>query len=208
MRTSILGALLLSTLALALAPPHIPGYVPFTTLYATGTETPIYTPQPTLPPTAPSSLPPPSEPLPPQSPNPHFPAKQPLPGSLNEFIAHLRQSPLLETPHNAQLSERQNGGLGGGVAGAAPLPPNQASPITTVYLNGQLVVYSQVFVAVPDQGPTPMVGSVGMGTLTGAVGVVKTAQAHSGGWSVVRGGGMGRWTWVWGVVVLGGLLVA
>ncbi|MCJ1252185.1 hypothetical protein MMC30_009425 [Trapelia coarctata] len=203
MRSSILGALLLPALALALSPPHIPSYAPFTTLYATGSEIPTYNPpQPTPPPIVPSSQLAPSEPLPSKSPNPHFPAKHPLPGSLNEFIAHLKQSPL--QADSPTLEQRQNGGLGGGVAGAAPVPPNQVSPITTVYLNGMLVIYTQVFAAVPDQGPTPMVGSIGMGTLTGTVGVVKTAQAKSVGWSVVR---EERWGWVWGVVVVGGWLV-
>lgn len=69
------------------------------------------------------------------------------------------------------------------------------------------MVYTQVFAAVPEQGPTPLVGSVGMGTLTGSVGVVKTGQAHSGGRSV-RGGGLGRWAWVVGAVgIVAGWLV-
>lgn len=70
------------------------------------------------------------------------------------------------------------------------------------------MVYTQVFAAVPEQGPTPLVGSVGMGTLTGNVGVVKTGQAHSGG-RRVRGGGIGRCGWVVGAVgMVGGWLMA
>lgn len=62
-----------------------------------------------------------------------------------------------------------------------------------------------MFVAVPDQGPTPLVGSVGMGTLTGNVGVVKTGHAHSGGERVRGGTG---WGWVVGMVgLVGGWLI-
>ena len=38
------------------------------------------------------------------------------------------------------------------------------------------VVYTQLFSAVPDQGPAPGVGSIGLGTIEGKVGVVKTKR--------------------------------
>ena len=37
------------------------------------------------------------------------------------------------------------------------------------------VVYTQLFSAVPDQGEAPGVGSIGLGTIQGQVGVVRTA---------------------------------
>ena len=42
------------------------------------------------------------------------------------------------------------------------------------------VVYTQVFSSVPSQGPTPIPGTIGLGTLTGTVGAVRTAQAKKG----------------------------
>jgi hypothetical protein len=70
-----------------------------------------------------------------------------------------------------------------GPAAAAPTNPGQVSPITTIQenqiVNGVAqqveVVYTQLFSAVPDQGLAPAVGSIGLGTIQGQVGVVKTA---------------------------------
>ncbi|MCJ1354089.1 MAG: hypothetical protein MMC33_004076 [Icmadophila ericetorum] len=79
-------------------------------------------------------------------------------------------------PHQ-ELRVRQQGGLGGGPA-AAPSPGAvQLSPITTIYIGTVLVVYSQAFSAVPSQFSSAQVGSIGLGTLTGSVGVVKTQEA-------------------------------
>jgi len=60
----------------------------------------------------------------------------------------------------------------------------QMSPITTInegqVVNGVYqqvqVVYTQLFSAVPDQGPAPASGSIGLGTIVGEVGVVKTKR--------------------------------
>lgn len=38
------------------------------------------------------------------------------------------------------------------------------------------VVYTQLFSAVPDQGEAPGVGSIGLGTIVGPIGVVKTKK--------------------------------
>lgn len=38
------------------------------------------------------------------------------------------------------------------------------------------VVYTQLFSAVPDQGLAPASGSIGLGTIQGQIGVVKTAR--------------------------------
>lgn len=71
---------------------------------------------------------------------------------------------------------------------AAALPPVPAQfPTVTAYWvettlpNGVKtwieVVFTQTFDSMINQGPTPVAGEVGMGTLTGAVGVVKTNAA-------------------------------
>jgi Killer toxin-resistance protein 1 len=73
------------------------------------------------------------------------------------------------------------------VTGAAPAQPtggSQVSPITTIGLNEIVngvaqqvqVVYTQLFSAVPDQGFAPASGSIGLGTIQGQIGVVKTAR--------------------------------
>lgn len=71
-----------------------------------------------------------------------------------------------------------------GVGGGAPLPaplPTQVSTVTTIYLHGVPVVYTQRFSAVPSQGPSASSGKIGLGTLTGSIGVVKTAEARKSG---------------------------
>lgn len=68
----------------------------------------------------------------------------------------------------------------GGVA-ATNLPQattiaTQMSPITTYGpKNGwPQSIYTQLFVAVPDQWPSPQAGTVGLGSIQGQIGVVKT----------------------------------
>ena len=71
-----------------------------------------------------------------------------------------------------------------GAPAAQPTDPTQVSPITTVQLNQIVngvaqqveVVYTQLFSPVPDQGLAPASGSIGLGTIQGQVGVVKTAR--------------------------------
>lgn len=67
-------------------------------------------------------------------------------------------------------------------ASAAP-STGQAPTVTTYWVETVLgsgvttwveVVYTQTFEAVPSQGPEALSGSVGLGTLTGKVGAVKT----------------------------------
>ncbi|KAK4995761.1 hypothetical protein LTR60_007884 [Cryomyces antarcticus] len=63
----------------------------------------------------------------------------------------------------------------------------QVPPITTAWLPTKIgtqvtylpVVYTQTFVGVPSQGAGPLAGSVGMGTLTGTVGAVRTGEAKT-----------------------------
>lgn len=108
----------------------------------------------------------------------------------------------------SEIDARQNGVALGGGAGAAPLPvPGQVSPTTIYDVSGLPVTYVQTFALPLDQGPTASVGSVGMGSLTGTVGVVKTNEASSGGVSVRVGQKMGWLSGVCAMVILGGVLV-
>ena len=49
-----------------------------------------------------------------------------------------------------------------------------------MYIGSVQVVFTQTFASVPSQLSGPQVGSVGMGTLTGTVGAVKTVTAKKG----------------------------
>ncbi|KAK5224685.1 hypothetical protein LTR99_004614 [Exophiala xenobiotica] len=78
--------------------------------------------------------------------------------------------------------KRQVTGQGTGVALTAI---GQISPITTYYANSMVdgtgvqvpVVYTQTFVPVPDQWPSPTAGAIGLGTIQGTVGVVKSKRS-------------------------------
>jgi hypothetical protein len=71
-----------------------------------------------------------------------------------------------------------------GAAAAQPTAPTQLSPITTMQVNQVVngvvqqveVVYTQLFSAVPDQGLAPASGSIGLGTIQGQIGVVRTGR--------------------------------
>jgi len=53
--------------------------------------------------------------------------------------------------------------------------PTQMSPVTNYDLgNGVKIPYTQLFVATPDQWPTPSPGTIGLGTIQGSIGVVKS----------------------------------
>jgi predicted RNA-binding protein YlxR (DUF448 family) len=81
-----------------------------------------------------------------------------------------------------ELKARQVTGQGAAVAATAI---TQVPPVTTytinVFKNGvpQLasIPYTQTFVPIPDQWPGPTVGTIGLGTIQGAVGVVKTKRS-------------------------------
>jgi len=53
--------------------------------------------------------------------------------------------------------------------------PTQMSPVTVYNMNdGKARTFTQLFVATLDQWPSPSAGAIGLGTITGQVGVVKT----------------------------------
>ena len=58
-------------------------------------------------------------------------------------------------------------------------------------------MYTQLFSPVPEQGPSAASGNIGMGTLTGVVGAVKTDEVRSEGG---RGWGGMRVGWLVAVV--------
>ncbi|OCT44863.1 hypothetical protein CLCR_06311 [Cladophialophora carrionii] len=69
---------------------------------------------------------------------------------------------------------------------AQPTPVGQISPITTYYINSEVapgsfaqvpVVYTQTFAPVPDQWPSPVPGTIGLGTIQGTVGEVRSKRA-------------------------------
>lgn len=159
--------------------PIIPGYTAFTTIY----------PPPSTPPST-STPQTPSNPIPQPTPEkaPSTNENQPPPHHLDLRSPNPDPNP---NPDPEPNPAPQNAALGGaGPAAARPVVPNQVSPITTVYIGSVQVVYTQLFAAVPDQGPTAASGTIGLGTLTGQVGVVKTAAAKSaaGGRGNGRGG--------------------
>ena len=65
--------------------------------------------------------------------------------------------------------------------------PIQVSPVTTVLVNAVVngvnqqiqEVYTQLFSLVPDQGFAPAAGEIGLGTIKGEIGVVKTRAKRS-----------------------------
>ncbi|MCJ1417109.1 hypothetical protein MMC32_003448 [Xylographa parallela] len=207
MRASILASILLPSLIHALSSTSATQHNDPTTITNTPTSksTITSTPQPS-PPTAlqpdkTPQLPPAPQP---QSPNLLFPTKAPFRGSVNDFISNLQQ-PMEDT---AEIDARQNGVALGGGAGAAPLPvPGQLSPLTIYYVSNLPVTYIQTFVTPLEQGPTASVGSVGMGTLTGAIGVVKTNEAASGGVSLRVSRGTGLILGTCALLLLGGTLL-
>ncbi|KAK4988229.1 hypothetical protein LTR50_004055 [Elasticomyces elasticus] len=100
------------------------------------------------------------------------------------------------------------------ITNPVPAPaPSQYPTVTTAWIETVLpggkittwvqVVYTQTFAAVPDQLPSPASGNVGLGTLTGTVGAVRTGESrkYSGAGA---GRGMGRGA-RWGAVVVAGV---
>ncbi|KAF2238820.1 hypothetical protein EV356DRAFT_572880 [Viridothelium virens] len=68
--------------------------------------------------------------------------------------------------------------------------PSEVAPGSTPYVQ---VVYTQTFASVPSQAPSAASGEVGLGTITGQVGALRTTTAEkdsgvgslrSGGWSL------------------------
>ncbi|MCJ1339711.1 hypothetical protein MMC09_005001 [Bachmanniomyces sp. S44760] len=161
----------------------LPGYSPFTTLGPIPTRIPI---DPLA--TPPETTPPPELELRQVAANPVAPAVQPAAKPAAQPAAPAVQPAVqpavapVVAPAAAPAAAPVNGaGVGGGAAPAAAQPATdatgQAASVTTVVVNGKQVVYTQTFATAPDQWTTSGAGSVGLGTLTGSVGAVKTQNA-------------------------------
>ncbi|KAI9830861.1 MAG: hypothetical protein M1826_004290 [Phylliscum demangeonii] len=150
-----------------------------------------------------------------QCPQPHPPLLRSLP-----LLPHQHQH---QHPHRPphQHHQRQQRHPGGGAPPiAAPtvtqMPSVVVAGVPSVLPNGVItqiqITFTQTFASVPDPFPTPASGAIGMGSLTGTVGAVRTNQvkaksvaAHTfalaldGRWGVglgslfVVGAGMALW---------------
>jgi len=84
-------------------------------------------------------------------------------------------------PAEEELKVRQVAGQGEPVAATAL---TQMPPVTTYYVNEYKatgvvevqVVYTQLFSAIPDQWPSATSGEIGLGTIQGTIGVVKSKR--------------------------------
>ncbi|KAI9676776.1 MAG: hypothetical protein M1829_002871 [Trizodia sp. TS-e1964] len=126
-------------------------------------------------------------------------------------LSHLLAALLLPLVHG-QLAPPVAPGVGAaGGPVQVTLQPMQVPSVTVLYIqvtraDGQLVnvqtTFTQTFSQVPDQLPLPSSGSIGLGTITGEVGAVKTAMAGKS-----EAGGLLTISWRLGAVgVIGGLV--
>ncbi len=65
---------------------------------------------------------------------------------------------------------------GGGIAPGAVTQPTQMPTVTTFELSGKVIPYTQTFPPTPSPFAAPVDGTIGLGTLSGQVGVVKTTS--------------------------------
>ena len=99
----------------------------------------------------------------------------PEPQPYQPDIPDLLQQFILELSPTSKVEQRQAAGVGGGL-GQQPAAPTQLSPITTYNIGGGVVIYTQIFAATPDQWATMGAGTIGLGSITGKVGVVKSSN--------------------------------
>lgn len=58
--------------------------------------------------------------------------------------------------------------------------PTQMSPVTVYDMHDGIErTFTQLFVAVPDQWPSPSAGTIGLGTIQGEIGVVRTKSERN-----------------------------
>lgn len=98
--------------------------------------------------------------------------------------------------------------------GGATLAASQPPTITTQWVETVLksgvttwveIIYTQTFAKVVSQGASPGVGEIGMGTLTGAIGVYRTHNAAPRGVSLPgrsRGSEGLIWGGIWGTMAV------
>ena len=85
------------------------------------------------------------------------------------------------------LTAAQNVAVGGGAVPAQTTVATQMPTTTEVQYpqtlaNGQVTwlstMFTQTFVSVPDQWPGPTSGQIGLGTIGGTIGAVRTGTPH------------------------------
>lgn len=105
-------------------------------------------------------------------------------GELTPTITAIPDSlPILSDSYDVELRKRQ---VTGQVPAGAATAITQVPPITSYVVHfvtgGQYIAktvgYTQLFSPVPDQWPSPSAGTIGLGTIQGAVGVVKTKRSE------------------------------
>jgi hypothetical protein len=91
--------------------------------------------------------------------------------------------------------------LGGGAPPPTTTQPAEQYPVTsTVWDNGTPIIFVQTFAAVVDQGPAPITtGAIGLGTISGTVGAVRTGSASYGNAGTKEGGAL-RERWLVGII--------
>lgn len=92
-----------------------------------------------------------------------------VPDGLRQFIFAANQE-----HKESNLEERQAVAPGGGIGPGASIPPTQMPSVITFELSGKVYPYTQTFPPTPVPWPAPTNGAVGLGTIRGQVGVVKT----------------------------------
>jgi hypothetical protein len=106
----------------------------------------------------------------------------PIPGSSNDDNIVF---PLgFDAFGSPELKKRQ--GAPAAAPTAQPAGVSQISPVTTYYVNSEVapgsfaqvpVVYTQTFVPVPDQWPSAVAGTIGLGSIQGTIGQVRSKRA-------------------------------
>ncbi|KAJ9613473.1 hypothetical protein H2200_003415 [Cladophialophora chaetospira] len=116
------------------------------------------------------------------APIPYIPSPMPTPTPTpSDTDYHLPFG--LDALLHPDLHKRQ----GAPVAPPTPQPTagGQLSPITTYFINSEVapgsfaqvpVVYTQTFPPTPDQWPSPLAGTIGLGTIQGTVGGIRSKR--------------------------------
>ena len=101
--------------------------------------------------------------------------RQNIPDHLAQFLLSFdKDDPIQDSD---DLRKRQQGGVGGGNGAPPASIPTQLSPVTVYFAGSAQVTYTQTFPPTPIPWAAPSTnGQIGMGTLTGKPGAVKTGS--------------------------------
>lgn len=104
------------------------------------------------------------------TPTPTHDILDPLISGVNHIVDEITEHLHLD------LRKRQGGAAVAATNPAVTAPVQMPSVTAYEMYDGVQRVYTQTFQAVPQQWPSPSAGSIGLGTITGQVGVVKTSS--------------------------------